>query len=124
MRLLLIAYLAPIPAALVLFLMLLAGYGFPLALTVGSAIVLVPFAIAVGYSSYGRMTKIYLWGCIVLCIIIVAYTASLLDPGVVLLRLPSLTGALYADGARASRNPRAAMVSCNRRRGERGVKAR
>ncbi len=94
MRLLLIAYLAPIPAALVLFLMLLAGYGFPLALTVCSAVVLVPFAIAVGYASYGRMTKVYLWGCIVVCIIIVAYTASLLDPGLVVLRFPSLTGAL------------------------------
>ena len=94
MRLLLIAYLAPIPAALVLFLMLLAGYGFPLALTVCSAVVLVPFAIAIGCASYRRMTKIYLWGCIVVCIIIVAYTASLLDPGVVVLRFPSLTGAL------------------------------
>jgi hypothetical protein len=62
MRLLLIAYLAPIPAALVLFLMLLAGYGFPLALTACSAVVLVPFAIAVGYASYGGMTKVYLWG--------------------------------------------------------------
>jgi len=94
MRLLLIAYLAPIPAALVLFLMLLAGYGFPFALTVCSAVVLVPFAIAIFYASYRRKTKIYLWGCIALCIIIVAYTASLLDPGIVLLRIPSLTGAL------------------------------
>jgi len=94
MRLLLIAYLAPIPAALVLFLMLLAGYGFPLALTVGSAVVLVPFAIAIFYAAYGRMTKIYLWACIVLCVMIVAYTASLLDPGMVLLRIPSLAGAL------------------------------
>ena len=34
------------------------------------------------------MTKIYLCGCIVICIIIVAYTASLMDPGVVLLRPP------------------------------------
>lgn len=88
MRLVLIAYLAPIPAALVLFLMLIAGYGFPLALTVGSAIVLVPFAIATWFSSYGRMTKIYLCGCIVICIIIVACTASLMDPGAVLLRPP------------------------------------
>ena len=94
MRLLLIAYLAPIPAALVLFLMLLAGYGFPLALTVCSAVVLVPFAIAIFYASYGRMTKICLWGCIALCIVIVAYTASLLDPGMVVLRIPSLAGAL------------------------------
>jgi len=94
MRLLLIAYLAPIPAALVLFLMLLAGYGFPLALTVCSAVVLVPFAIAIGCASYRRLTKIYLWGCILACIIIVAGTASLLDPGVVVLRLPGLNGAL------------------------------
>jgi hypothetical protein len=49
MRLVLIAYLAPIPAALVLFLMLIAGYGFPLALTVGSAVMWVPFAIAIWF---------------------------------------------------------------------------
>jgi uncharacterized membrane protein len=68
----------PIPAMIAFAAMVFSGFTGRASMMVAGAIILVPFAVAVHLSPYGKAAKIFMWFCIAVSTIVVLYTASLM----------------------------------------------